>query len=186
MNVVTVNPPTFQPVLLDIVKQNLGIYHSLQDDLIMSKIRAAVDYVQSMCSVQLAQATFKATAESWLPFPKLVPFRLLPYPLISIGKVEYRVAAGDNYTELDAASYRVDLFGMVPRVMPINPVTVSGEPDCVCITFTAGWSSADAIPGVLTNAVMMVASYLYDNPNKPPSSIEGLEQYLSEWRVTNV
>jgi len=183
--------PAFEVVSLDLAKSNLGIFHSLQDELIATKLKGALEYVQEFCAVQLAQAEFVLTAESFTPGPCFVPLEILPYPLGAISKVEVRATVGAEYAELAPADYRLDFFGNVPRLSPRVATALSGEADCVKVTFTAGWAKASEVPSTLTNAVLMVCHHAYENPGvvalgRLVSDLPNMEMFLSGWRVKHV
>lgn len=189
MHLAIVTSPAFEVVSLDLAKQNLGIFHALQDELVATKLQGAIAYVQEHCSIQLAEAEFVLTADTLTP--NGLPLRLLPYPLISISKFEIIRAGATDYEEVAAADYRVDFYGNIPRLSLRNSVTLSGSEACVKVTFKAGFSSVAAIPAQLINAVLMVCHHTYENPGvilvgKSASALPNMDMFLKDWRVSNV
>ena len=184
--------PTVEPITLDEAKQQSRVTVTDDDAWFPAKIAVARSYVETQTGRALLQQTWRASFSHFPRFHRGVAHDsfygygsgygfacsefgwimpgalLLPRPrLIGIGSVQYYDSYGAQHT-LDPSQYTVAMdsepASLQPTVGSWWPATQSGRPDAVQVTYTAGYgSTADAVPGDLQLAQLLLIAHWYEN-----------------------
>lgn len=185
--------PTFDPVSLDEFKHNLRIGtqdedDNTQDEYLQEILDAVVDDVQENLGRQLARATYTAYLDN---FPSVnidghcqVDISLGPVDAIS--SVKYYDS--DNLlTTMAASNYQLDNIELTGRLRFED--TYSLYPDklnAIEIEFTNGWTTAADIPKPIKDAIILLATERYLNPENiivNGSRSTAAERKLRKYRV---
>lgn len=138
-------PPTVLPVLVQEVKEYLGIYDDeLINDRIEFAIQCAVDQVERDSRRCLMPQTWQMTMDEFPCHNGVIQLRKVP--VISVTSVKYII---DNVlTTMSPALYTTDLVSEPARITPVYgmywPVT-----DCRMNAVTIEWVSGYSTPEVL-------------------------------------
>ena len=179
---------SFDPVTLDELKAHLRVTSNMEDADLDIKRKAAIDYVERITGVAMAQSTWEAYFDD---FPGLLPKGYVS----SITSVKYTDSGGTQYTvtsswyELDnvARPCRINLaYG---QAWPTGPFKVTNP---IVVRFVAGWASG-SVPDALKSAVLLVASDLYANREAqtmgtsgtfiaPNTTVQNLIAPYRQWR----
>jgi len=163
--------PDRDPVTLEELKANSNITTTADDEFLATLIQAATDYTEQLTGRILVPRTvdFKCDAfPAWDEAPIRLPFP----PLISITSVKYYDSA-DTLQTWDASKYEIDAKPEYGGLL--YPIKGEGWPaerafrDSVQIEYIAGYdplsttNNADRVPRPLKQAIIMLASHLYEN-----------------------
>lgn len=157
--------PIFAPVSLAVFKRNLHIgaqdeSDSTQDTYLQEILDAVIDGVQEDTGRQLARATYTLYMDD---FPDGGVMEITRGPVAAISSVKYYNSA-NVLTVMDAADYELDNIDLSGRMRFINTYGVYDRLNAVEIEFTCGWETAAAIPKQLNDAVILLATERYLNP----------------------
>lgn len=179
-SLMVVEPPS-EPVSVDMLRSHLRLDVDENSALLKIYISAARTWIEDVLGRSLAAQQFLFTIGTepptgaypyvalpfpvaiyplWYPWPTIVQraFDLPRAPVISVDKVTYGIY-GQADTTIDPTLYELDAGTARLR---INPGTVPPTNNHVGITFTAGYP-AGGIPANNLLAVMMLASFIYEN-----------------------
>ena len=183
MPVKVVTEPTNEPLDLEEAKLFLRVDHDDENGLIMSFIKTARMYIETITRRTLPITGWELVQDS---FDQKI---ICPYPpLISVESVSYKDKAG-NVTTLNESDYLVDSDhepGVIVPVdgwpnfepYPINPVTIK---------YQAGYQN---VPEPFLHAIKLMVSHMYEHREtviesktyQVPLSVESLiAPYKSGW-----
>ena len=139
------------------IKSHLRITHDLEDGLLTGIRAAAINYVQNYANVQLGSVTaygyMPAFVASYIPIG----------PVTAISAVEYETDNDGTLQTMPSADWHVDTRTRPARIsfsdIP-SPYEYAMMP--IRVTMTVGHAE-DAIPGVIIQAIKMLAAHLYEN-----------------------
>lgn len=109
-------------------------------------------------------------------------FRLPRAPLVSIESVKYFDESNVEQT-IDPAQYYVDTISKPGRISPVTgwPATYP-RPNAVSIIFTAGFGTAENVPQVIKQAILLMVGDMYENredtTSAPLSKIPSASEHL--------
>lgn len=133
---------------------------SLQDEVLMSFLRAAMAAIEARIGKVLIERSFSWTLNGWRDRASEV----LPVaPVTNVTEVVLVDALGDA-SILDAGLYRLEKDSQRPRLRPVGNwlpnVAIGGE---VRISFDAGFATDwGGLPADLGHAVLMLATHYYE------------------------
>jgi len=152
MTITQTTAPSLLPVSLQDVKANSRIDTDLEDEVIISFIRAAV----ARCERETGMAF---AAQSWEYTTDAFPDGEIVIPMGPIGEtvvVTYIDDDGDTVT-VDAADYYVDTYSADGRIVPVDSWPTAAErPSAVKVAFTVGAASC---PQDVRQAIILMASH---------------------------
>lgn len=153
--------PESEPVALSLVKNHLSIDHSDDDNRILSDIRAARIYSETITGRIFGPRPFLMRLDCW-PYNKIIALKSVP--VVSLETIKYEDSNGVQQT-IDAANYRTWLDYSPPLVrfttafaLPVVNIDAIGG---IEIAYTAGES---VIPETLVKATQLICGYWYANP----------------------
>lgn len=183
--------PTFEPVTLEELKRNLRIgtqdeADETQDALLQEILDMVIDQVQDDTGRQLARATYLAYMDD---FPASGNMELTKGPVDAISSVKY-YNNSNVLTTMNAGDYTLDNVELTARLRFLETYTVYSERlNGVVIEFTCGWATAAEIPKQLKDAVVLLASERFLNPENPGLNfgvglrVTRAEQILAKYKV---
>lgn len=175
-SLVTVTPPTQEPVSLNELKLALRIDGSDEDSHLEGLLIAAREMVEAETGRATTLTTYRITVNSF----GIGEIRLPRTPVVEVTGVTYYDYAGDQQT-LATSGYRV-LTGdsmrpgrLVPAYQTYWP-QVRGHYDDVSITFTAGYATADDVPALLKRQIIVLTGFWFERPESRGLPIKGFDQ----------
>lgn len=154
--------PTFDPISLDQLKRNLHIdldNHD-QDEYLQEIINSVIENVQSNIGRQIARATYTAYLDD---FPA-EDLKITLGPVAAISSVKY-YNSSNVLTTMNSSKYLLDNVDYTGRLRFIETYTVYGDRlNGVEIEFTNGWADTASVPKDLRDALILLASDRYLNP----------------------
>jgi uncharacterized phiE125 gp8 family phage protein len=174
--------PTFDPISLDQLKRNLHIdldNHD-QDEYLQEIINSVIANVQSNIGRQIARATYTAYLDD---FPA-EDLKITLGPVAAITTVKY-YNSSNVLTTMNSSKYLLDNVDLTGRLRFIETYTVYGDRiNGVEIEFTNGWADAASVPKDIRDALILLASERYLNPENAMSIKQSAaEQKLRNYRV---
>lgn len=174
--------PVFAPVSLEEFKRNLHIGtqdepDTSQDVLLQEILTRTIAEVQTEIGRQLARATYTAYLDE---FPSSDMLYLTLGPVAAISSVKYYNGANELIT-MSPSDYSLDNVELTARLLFINSYTTySNRLNAVEIEFTCGWATAAEIEADLVDAVILIATERYLNPEN-----QGLNRGMGERMVAS-
>lgn len=158
-------PPVLEPISLAEAKQQCRIVPGLTDEdlLIAGYIKAAREYCEGLDW----RAYLTQTLELWLDEWPCEDEIVIPRPpLQSVASVKYYDINDVEYT-LSPSIYFVNTV-KEPGEIHLRgynrwPAIVLRDYNAVCITYTAGWTTPEAVPEKIRQAVRLVTGHFYEN-----------------------
>ena len=174
--------PTFDPVSIEQLKWNLHIDQDdhYQDEYLLDIIRSTVEAIQLSIGRQIAQATYTGYLDD---FADDIVITL--GPVDSIVSIKY-YNSSNELTTLDSSNYLLDNSELTARVRFLETPSVYGDRlNAVEIEFTNGWEDAASVPRDIKDAIILLASERYLNPENPGISTQqsAAERLLRNYRV---
>lgn len=150
--------PTVEPVTLADAKIHLRTVtgDTSEDTAIISPIiTAAREFCENVTGRALAAQTIKAYPETWglwrLPRP----------PIATITSIKYYDTDNVEYT-LAVADYQFDTVDGIVSILEI-PATTLRELNPIVIEYTAGYTTGNAIPMAIRQAILLLIGHWYEN-----------------------
>lgn len=150
------------PTILDAmsIKEHCGVDGADLDAVLDACQRAAVDFIERECRIQIGPGSFTFTTD----FPAGREIVLPTPPLVSVQAVLFTGPAGDTQT-LDQSGYRVNAAARPGRIALRPgfswPATDDGG-DAVAIEYTAGYDLAQ-VPEGLKHAIRLLTAHFAEN-----------------------
>lgn len=155
-----IQEPSVEPVDLDdIVKIDLRVDDTIEDDIVDLMIKAARQRVESMLGASLITQTRTIKMDY---FPTVNTIKVLYGPLQSVETIKYYDSADQEIT-MDQADYWVDPD--TDRIVIKNswPATYD-RPSAVTITYKAGYGDdATLVPADIKKAILYLIAHFYEN-----------------------
>ena len=168
MGLVRTVKPSVSPVLVQDVKQNLGIAEAVteHDELLLRLVSTASDMAERLTGRAWTTQTWVLTLDR---FPYSDEAIVLPRPpLQSITSIQYVDSDGATQT-WDSSNYRVDDQGSPGRVTLAygeSWPTTRDVTNAVTITYVAGYGdTANDTPIEMQNAIHLTVKDWFDNPS---------------------
>jgi len=151
--------PTEEPVSLADLKAHLRVTRQEENEYLEALITAAREYAENRTGRVLLQQSIVALSPDWADGT----FELLRNPVQSVDTVKY-YDTDDVLQTLASSNYIVSpLLGWVQAKASAALPSLSGRPDAVQITFTAGAVTVEDVPASLVHAVRLLASHWFLN-----------------------
>jgi len=160
--------PIFEPVLLAEFKRNLHIGNqdagdNAQDVYLQEILTAVIEGVQVDLGRQLARATYTMYLDE---FPE-DDFPITRGLVDAITSVKYYNTAG-VLTTMAPADYQLDNIELTGRLRFLESYDLQADKmNAIEVEFTNGWVDAASIPKKLKDAVILLATDRYLNPENP-------------------
>lgn len=158
--------PIFEPVLLAEFKRNLHIGNqdvvdNAQDVYLQEILSAIIEDVQTDMGRQLARATYTMYLDE---FPEDEDIEITLGPVDAITSVKYYNSAG-VLTTMAAADYQLDNIELTGRLLFLETYPLQADKmNAIEIEFTNGWVDAASIPKRIKDAIVLLATDRYMNP----------------------
>ena len=159
--------PIFAPVSLAQFKRNLRIGTQdesdvTQDEYLQEILTRIIDQVQTDIGRQLARATWTLYLDD---FPD-EDMKITLGPVAAISSVKY-YNSSNVLTTMTATDYVLDNIELTARLRFLETYNVySDRFNGVEIEFTNGYTTADEIPKDIVDAIVLMATERYLNPEK--------------------
>lgn len=157
MPVVRVTDAASEPVTLAEAKAHCRIDIADDDAIVSALIVAARQMAEQETGRALITQVFRLTAEAFPTYALVLPFPTLQ----SVATIKYYDTDGTLQT-LSAGAYRVDTAGEQVTPVDVWPAT-QVRPDAIEVNYSAGWTSAGAVPSAIKQWVLMHVAAMYDN-----------------------
>lgn len=150
-------------VTLAEAKRQLSVWDSADDANVASYLAAARAYCEEWGELTLrVNVTRRLSCETW---PDGDGWVLKRPPVVGVTSVKYLDAEGAE-VPVDSSNYRTHATGgglMLVEFIEsfVRPATASRR-DAVSVTYTTGFSSAEAAPDGAKAAILLLLSFLYD------------------------
>lgn len=153
--------PTGYPLTLTEAKAHLNVLSDLDNDLISFLIGVATEQAEEITNRQLMRSTYEMTMD-------ILPdrFEIKKPPLHAVEKIEYIPDGSDSYVLLDASKYMVDTTvepGVVIRRNDATYPAISWMVNAVRVTFTAGYTDAEAVPKSIKQWMLIRIATLFEH-----------------------
>lgn len=158
---VTVDP-VLEPVTLTEAKAQCRVDLTDDDTFITGLIGRAREYVEKLDW----RAFMTQTLELWIAEWPGEDLTLPRPPLASVTHIKY-YDVNDVEATLSTAVYFVDTVSEPGRVgLKYNqtwPNVALRDYNAICVTFVAGWATANAVPKTIKQAILLVIGHWYEN-----------------------
>lgn len=176
--------PAFDPVSLDPLKRNLHIdldNHD-QDEYLQEMLNSVIEDIQTSIGRQIARATYTAYLDD---FPD-GDLEITLGPVYQIASIKY-YDVSDVQQTMSASDYLLDNVNLTARLRFINTYTVYGDRlNGVEIEFTTGWADAASVPKDIRDAIILLASERYLNPENAAQNFGfSLKQSAADQKLRN-
>jgi uncharacterized phiE125 gp8 family phage protein len=170
MRLITVTPPTVEPVSLAEMMTHAALPvvdlgsltppYSGDEAMLAAKIVAARQFVENLTGVAMITRTLRVVLDAFSSSYQPLPFP----PLVSVGAVSY-IDTSRVLRTLAPEAYVVRGAGADGIVAPVAAWPATDTlPGSVEITFTAGYGAEPAaVPEALREAVRLLAGHLLEN-----------------------
>lgn len=184
----TTAPATFPTDILKL-KANLHILagNTDQEEYLTDLLSVAIDDAQTMTGRQFARATYTAYLDDYPPGDEI---EITLGPVAAIISVKYYAPGSISLTIVDASKYQLDNIELTARLRFKESFTIDTDRmNAIEIEFTNGWATAAEIPQTIKDAIILLATERYLNPENQNLSFGfGLktrvsEKLLSKWKV---
>ncbi len=156
-------PPTWEPVALIEARAQCRVIDTAEDDYIAGLIKAAREHCEDIYGWAYSQRTMELWLEEWpcedeisLPRPPLVSVSSVKY--YDINDVEYTLPATDYYVNTIAEPGQVHL-----RAYKSWPSITLRDYNAVCITYTCGYATPEAVPEKVKLALKLLVGHWFEN-----------------------
>jgi uncharacterized phiE125 gp8 family phage protein len=157
--------PIFEPVTITELKHNLRIGtqdedDDSQDEYLQEILTAVIDRVQTDIGRQLARATYTLYLDEFPATDLLITMG----PVAAISSVKY-YNTSNVLTTMAAADYQLDNIELTSRLRFLETYDLYADKmNAIEIEFTNGYTDAASIPKNLKDAVILLATDRYLNP----------------------
>jgi uncharacterized phiE125 gp8 family phage protein len=161
-----INSPSVEPVSVTELKSQLRITNSTQDTMLLALTKAARQHVEDYLRYSIITATWELYLDEFPPSGECIWIQ--KSPVTSITFLKYINSDGvlttlientdfvSDYNSLPACIYEAyNQMWPIPRLIK----------NSVIVRFVAGYANAAAVPEQIKQAILMLASSLYENPS---------------------
>lgn len=171
-DIYVVDPPAEEPVSLDEIKAELGVYGTARDTQLRRLIRGGREFVEHETGLALVGQTLEKRFDIW-PESRALELR---GPIIGTVMLYYTDADG-ALTEVPADDYIPEIRQKYPRIVQANSVTWPDSlaiSDSIRVQWRAGFAertgspldSLDKIPANLVSAIILHAEAHFDKDER--------------------
>jgi len=176
--------PLQEPVCVAEVKHLIRIDHNDDDMMIAALITTARQWVEEYCYRALFTQTRTLKRDY---FPSCDVINVARAPLASVTSIVYTDGNGNSQT-LPTANYQVDTSSTPPRI-GLNdgyswPTTQTNKFNAVVITYVAGWTTVEAIPVAIKEAIKRITKALWEGCAVENAADGGSLALLANYRLT--
>jgi len=155
-------PAATLPLTLEEVKDHLVVEGADRDDLISQMINSATSYVDALGVLGRAMVT-----QTWGQWVGNSPGKvsLLMGPVQNLSSVKYFDTDG-VWTTASFSDFELQKAGEWAVLKPVSGAswpTARAGPAAICISYTAGYGSADDVPASIKQAMLMLISHWFEN-----------------------
>lgn len=165
MGLTTTVEPTFEPVTPTEAKDHLRVTGDDENVLISLYLSAARRYAEDYSGRTIPATTYAYTLDC---FPTKTYIELPAPPLYSVTSISYIDTNGNSQTWA-SNQYYVDNKSEPGKVVLVNgatyPLTQTGRPNAVTITYVAGWQTLASIPVNYKLATLQFLAHAYEYRN---------------------
>lgn len=158
----TTTEPTFEPLMLQEVKDHLRIDSTDEDALLDALIQSARGYLEGLLGRVIPEQSVTAYYSTFcdeLILPRAAPLQ-------SVTSVKYLDTDGALQT-LGTSYYDVYTWRTPGEVRLADgyswPSTQTGVTDTVRIEYVAGWGSPQLVPSAIRQALLLLIAHWYEN-----------------------
>jgi uncharacterized phiE125 gp8 family phage protein len=159
-------PPSVEPVSVTELKSQLRITSTSQDVMLLQLIKAARQHAEDYLRYSIVSTSWVLYLDS---FPASgEPIWVQKSPMTSVTTLKYYNDSGVLITLVKNTDYVPDYNSMPARVYEAYGKTWPTTrliPNAVEMAFTSGYATAADVPEQIKQAVLMIASSLYENPS---------------------
>lgn len=168
--------PAADPLTDIEVREHLNLDDDVSPTLLSAFITAARQRAESFAELVFVQRNFGFYIDGFTSKEIRIPIA----PLKSVVSVKYYDTNNVEQT-LDPASYYVDSVSRIGRIVAVDcwPDTFP-RPNAVTITVTAGYGTADDVPQVLKQAMLLMVGDMYENREETTTDRLALMPITSE------
>lgn len=190
-----VTAPTATPVSLADIKSHLGITGSYTDQRLSTYLQAAVNLIENETNLCLCTQSWMETYER---FPHHQSIETRRAPIQSITSLQYYDATNTQQTLTSGTDFYLQTYYKAPAVL--TPATSSSDPfipdwptewrprpDCIQLTYVAGWTTTSNVwsgPEMAVHAIKLLVTYWNDG-NRGSNDLDipcGFDRILSSLR----
>jgi len=155
--------PAFDPVSTDEIKHNLRITTTDFDTLIGELIDYVIESVQANIGRQIARATYYAYLDG---YPDGDEMEITLGPVATITSIKYYAPGSSELTEFSSSKYQLDNTELTARIRFLESFQTDTEKmNAVVIEFTNGYADANSVPKNIKDALVLLVSERYLNPD---------------------
>ena len=178
--IITVTPPSIEPVSLDEARAQLSLYDDATHDLLLSRLisaaRASAEVATGMrCMSQTARLELDGFPDDGTAID------LGCYPVASVTSVKFDDTNGVEQTLVSGTDYWPSLGGMFPLLAPIDgwPDTCDGKPASVRIVMVVGNTAAANVPQDVRHAILLRMTEMFERRGEAVEAVSVAETPLS-------
>lgn len=145
--------PTDEPIDVNDCKRAARVDTGEEDSLIASWIQEIREAVEIDASICLMPQTLRLNMDGFPDWE--IPVRR--WPLVAVSSITYVDTGGTTQT-VSASDYIVDTTSFPPRIVPAFGLVwppCREQPRSVKVTFTAGYTSSNAVPELAKQAIRL-------------------------------
>lgn len=171
MGLAVYTAPAVEPITLDEIKAHCRVTHADDDVYLIGLVAACREYAETLTRRSFVSTTWRLTLDDWPSvrtgnFGSTSDSIILPRsPVASVTSITYIDTAEATQTlatsvyELsnttEPATIRLKYGQSWPSVL--------GHPECITVTFVAGYGAYDEVPEIAKAAIKLHVSHLYEN-----------------------
>ena len=152
-----------EPVVISEVKSNLRITSAALDTLITQCLNEAILEAQEYCGRQFISATYYGYLDG---FPSDGIITINKSPVSAITAIKYYKVGESEMTTIESSNYQLDNIDLDCRI--VMNETLYADPDKINnveIEFVTGYANAAAVPVIIKDAIILLASERYLHPD---------------------
>lgn len=157
--------PASLPVSIDDLRGQLRLGNDTTYDTELTRyIKSSVNWAQK----STGRHFMPTTLVGYLDQLTGEPFQITNGPVTAISSIKYYVEGTANQQTLDAEYYSLENIGLTATVHFSDEFEApdwQARWDSVEVEFVSGWSSAEAVPEEIKDAIIMKAARLYTHPD---------------------
>jgi uncharacterized phiE125 gp8 family phage protein len=153
-----VTPPTVEPVDLQTFKDHARIYGTDDDAICSAYLTAARQLFEAQTGMSIMATTYRLNLNSWSD-----TIYLMRHPFVSLTSVQYVDTNGVSQTAAGGTDYDLDAKS-TPAVVKwrTSPQLHPYQMPKVWATFSAGYASADQVPALIRQGILLLAADWYE------------------------
>jgi uncharacterized phiE125 gp8 family phage protein len=166
-----ITSPSVEPVTVTELKSQLRITTTSQDTMLGVLIKAARQHAEDYLRYSIVATTWELYLDSFPKTGEVIWVQKSPIVKDAVATtrfLKYYNTGGVLTTLIEDTDYVVDYNAMPARVYEgydkAWPDT-RDIPNAVVLRFVAGYANAAAVPEQIKQAILMIASTLYENPS---------------------